>query len=203
MFKRQHQHLTDGLEGALGPMAASAILFFLEVVQIIVISVAIILPVRYFLIQPFVVRGASMEPNFYDREYLIVDELSYRFGEPDRGQIVVFRYPRDPSQFFIKRVIGLPGETVEVSDGKVTLYNDAFPVGKVLEEPYIGSEQTLGKKRVELSADEYFVMGDNRGYSLDSRSFGPITKEDMVGRVWVRGFPFNRVGGFPLPEYNF
>ena len=203
MFKRQHQRFIERLESSLGPTAASAVLFFLEVVQIIVVSVAIILPVRYFLIQPFVVRGASMEPNFYDHEYLIIDEISYRFGEPERGNIVVFRYPRDETQFFIKRVIGLPGETVDVSDGAVTIYNDEFPVGKVLEEPYIGSEQTLGKKRAELGSDEYFMLGDNRGYSLDSRSFGPVRRDEIVGRVWFRGFPFNRVSGFPVPEYNF
>ena len=191
MFKRQHQRFTERLENAFGTTAASGVLFVLEVLQIIILSVAIIVPVRYFLIQPFVVRGASMEPNFYDHEYLIIDELSYRFGEPERGEIVVFRYPRDPDQFFIKRVIGLPGETVEVSDGQVAVYNDELPVGKVLEEPYIGSEQTLGKKRVELNPDEYFVMGDNRGFSLDSRSFGPIETDDIIGRVWLRAWPFD------------
>jgi len=186
-----------------GPVAGTVIVLILEFVQIAVISAAIIIPIRYFLVQPFYVKGASMEPNFYDHEYLIIDELSYRFGEPERGNIVVFRYPRDETQFFIKRVIGLPGETVDVSDGAVTIYNDEFPVGKVLEEPYIGSEQTLGKKRTELSESEYFVMGDNRGYSLDSRSFGPVQKDEIIGRVWFRGFPFNRVSGFPVPEYNF
>jgi len=202
MFKRQHQRFTQHLEDRLGPTAASAVLFAVEVIQIIVISIAIIVPVRYFLIQPFVVRGASMEPNFYDHEYLIIDELSYRLGDPERGDIVVFEYPRDPDQFFIKRVIGLPGETVEVSNGEITIYNDDNPVGRVLEEEYIGSERTLGKKKVELNPNEYFVLGDNRGYSLDSRSFGPIIDEDIIGKVWVRGFPLNRISGFALPEYN-
>ena len=202
MFKRQHQRFTQRLEDRFGPTAASAVLFAVEVIQIIVISIAIIVPVRYFLIQPFVVRGASMEPNFYDHEYLIIDELSYRLGDPERGDIVVFEYPRDPDQFFIKRVIGLPGETVEVSNGEITIYNDENPVGRVLEEEYIGSERTLGKKKVELNPNEYFVLGDNRGYSLDSRSFGPIIDEDIIGKVWIRGFPFNRISGFALPEYN-
>ena len=203
MFKRQHQRFTNRLESRFGPMWASVILFFIEIVQIIIVSLLIIWPVRTYLIKPFVVRGASMEPNFYDREYLIIDELSYQFFEPIRGQIVVFRYPRDETQFFIKRVVGLPGETVEVSDGHLTIYNKEFPVGFVLEEPYIGSEQTLGKVHRELNDDEYFVMGDNRGYSLDSRSFGPIVREEMIGRVWFRGFPFNRIGSFALPDYNF
>ena len=98
-----------------GPVGASVALFFVEVIQIILISCAIIIPIRYFLIQPFYVKGASMEPNFFDSEYLIIDELSYRMRVPERGEIVVFRYPRDPKEFFIKRIIGLPGETVEVS----------------------------------------------------------------------------------------
>jgi signal peptidase I len=202
MFRRQHQFLVQKLESRFGPTVASAVMFVVEILQIVIVSVAIIIPVREFLIKPFIVRGASMEPNFYDSEYLIIDELSYRFGNPERGDIVVFNYPRDPEQFFIKRVIGLPGETIEISDGEVSIYNDDNPVGETLEEEYIGSEKTLGKKRVELNDNEYFVMGDNRGYSLDSRSFGPIKSSDIVGRVWVRGFPFNRVGGFETPNYN-
>lgn len=202
MFKRQHQRFIQKLEARFGPAVASAVLLVFEVIQIVVISVVIIIPVREFLIKPFIVRGASMEPNFYDREYLIIDELSYRLDDPERGDIIVFRYPRDPEQYFIKRVIGLPGETIEISNGDVTIYNDENPIGEVLAEEYIGSEKTLGKKRVELNPNEYFVMGDNRGYSLDSRSFGPITDFYIVGRVWVRGFPFNRIGGFNSPSYN-
>lgn len=176
--------------------------FLIEVVQIVLISAAIIVPVRYFLIQPFYVKGASMEPNFYDHEYLIIDELSFRFREIERGEVVVFRYPRDPKQFFIKRVIGLPGDTVEVSDGEVVLYNREHPNGTVLLETYLSHDQTGGKKKVTLATDEYFVLGDNRDESLDSRNFGAVTRSHMVGRVWFRGLPLSRASGFELPEYN-
>src|SRR5690606_17051105 len=131
----------------------------------------------------FYVKGASMEPNFYDHEYLIIDELSYRFRDPMRGEIVVFRYPRDPREYFIKRVVGLPGETVEITDGKVIISNAQYPNGLELEEEYLDGVPTDGKKKITLGADEYFVLGDNRDESLDSRAFGPLTRDHIVGRV--------------------
>jgi signal peptidase I len=164
--------------------------FVSELLHVVVISLAIIIPVRYFLIQPFYVKGASMEPNFHDHEYLIIDEISYRFGEPNRGDIVVFRYPNDPSQYFIKRIIGLPGDRVVISDGKVRLYDDQHPNGTTLDETsYLGPIFTAGDKDIQLGSDEYFLLGDNRGASLDSRSFGPVAGSFIVGRVWVRGWP--------------
>lgn len=183
---------------------SSALAFFFELIQVVAVSLAIIIPVRYFLIQPFYVKGASMEPSFFDHEYLIIDELSYRFHGPERGDIVVFRYPADPSQFFIKRVIGLPGETVEVSDGAVKIYNDASPNGMTLDElVYLPEEYASGGKRtVTLRADEYFVMGDNRPASLDSRYFGPVQRSAIVGRVWLRGWPLDRWKVFERPQYK-
>ncbi|HLD20599.1 MAG TPA: signal peptidase I [Patescibacteria group bacterium] len=192
----------DRLYDRFGPVGGAVTSFLLEVIQIVLISSAIIIPIRYFLIQPFYVKGASMEPNFYDHEYLIIDELTYRFRDPFRGEIVVFKYPRDPSQYFIKRVIGLPGETVEVTGGNVIIYNTEHPNGVVVEEDYL-DESTTGKVRVTLGEDEYYVFGDNRDSSLDSRSFGPITRDDVIGRVWVRGLPVSRIGTFDLPTYNF
>ncbi|MBI4437931.1 signal peptidase I [Candidatus Uhrbacteria bacterium] len=194
--------LEDKLYTRFGPTGGAILAFLLEVVQIVVISSAIIIPIRYFLIQPFYVKGASMEPNFYDHEYLIIDELSYRFRDPMRGEIVVFRYPRDPSQFFIKRVVALPGETVEITDGHVFIYNDEHPNGLRLEEPYLDGERTNGKERVTLGGDEYFVLGDNRDSSLDSRSFGTLDRDNLIGRVWVRGLPLSRLSTFDLPVYN-
>src|SRR3989338_7579978 len=172
-----------------------------EIFHIVIISLAIIVPIRYFLIQPFYVKGASMEPNFYDHEYLIIDELSYRFREPARGDVVVFRYPRDPSQFFIKRVIGLPGETVDLKDGIIVVRNDAHPDGFRLDEPYL-NEVTAGRKNVTLGEGQYFIMGDNRDESLDSRGFGPIHREAIIGRVWFRGLPVSRLGLLETPFYN-
>lgn len=204
MFGKKHQDPVDTFwHRIFGPAVGSVMVFVLEVVQIVIISAAIIIPIRYFLIQPFYVKGASMEPNFYDHEYLIIDELTYRFREPIRGEIVVFRYPNDPSQYFIKRVIGLPGETVEVSKGEVMIYNGEHPNGMVLDEEYLSGVRTDGKEKVTLGTDEYYVLGDNRDESLDSRSFGPVMITDIVGRVWVRGLPVSRVGTFPVPEYNF
>lgn len=176
--------------------------FLLEVVQIVVVAAAIVLPVRYFLIQPFNVKGASMEPNFHDNEYLIIDELSYRFREPQRGEVVVFRPPLDPGEYYIKRVIGLPGETIEITDGRVYLSNAAHPNRVELKEAYLDDLSTQGKKKVTLAADEYMVLGDNRDESLDSRSFGPIKRSALIGRAWVRGLPLSRAGLFALPSYG-
>ncbi len=192
-------------DGDVSPSSSKAALkFFLELVQVVAISLAIIIPVRYFLVQPFYVKGASMEPNFFDHEYLIIDELSYRFKEPNRGDIVVFHYPNDPKNYFIKRVIALPGETVEIIDGQVKVYNDDYPNGIVLDErAYLDDIYTAQTRRETLKANEYFVLGDNRASSLDSRYFGPISEDVVVGRVWVRGWPFDRWKIFSPPNYNF
>src|SRR3989338_3487655 len=108
-----------------------------EFLRLAIIAAAIALPIRYFIAQPFIVRGASMEPNFHDREYLVVDELSYFFREPKRGEVVVFRYPLNPREYFIKRVIGLPGETVEVRSDAVYVFNGEYPDGFEITEPYL------------------------------------------------------------------
>ncbi|MFA6410803.1 MAG: signal peptidase I [Candidatus Buchananbacteria bacterium] len=171
------------------------VVFAWEVFKVVVISLAIIVPVRYFLIKPFYVKGASMEPNFYDHEYLIINEISYRFGEPVRGDIVVFRYPFDPSQYFIKRVIGLPGEKIKVADGQVFVFNSKYPAGQLIEENYLTEgTQTLGDVQVQLKENEYYLLGDNRLHSLDSRAFGPVKREYIVGKTLWRGWPVNRVG---------
>lgn len=184
-----------------GPTLGAFALFIAEIVQIAVLALAIILPVRYFLIQPFVVKGASMEPNFFDSEYLIIDELTFRFRNPERGEIVVFQPPQHEDQYYIKRVIGLPGETVEVRNGLITIYNEEYPNGFTLEESYI-SEVTEGRDRRTLGADEYYLLGDNRDASLDSRYFGAVNIDEFIGRVWVRGLPFDRVSTFDIPTYS-
>lgn len=147
-----------------------------------------------------------MEPNFYDREYLIVDEISYRLGEPGRGDIVVFRYPRDPEEYFIKRVIGLPGEKIQIKEGKVYIYNENNPEGAELEENYLADgirTYSQSEEIISLGADEFFVLGDNRSSSKDSRSFGPVEKSYFIGRVMLRGWPFSRFNFFQAPQYSF
>lgn len=191
----------DGLVQETSPKN-KAVSLVLEMVQVLAVSLAIIIPVRWFLIQPFYVQGASMEPNFFDHEYLIIDELSYRFQDPERGDIVVFHYPNDPKQFFIKRVIGLPGETVEVANGEVKIYNDEYPNGVTLEESYLDQDFTAASQTVTLKPNEFYLLGDNRSSSLDSRFFGPVNRSYIVGRVWVRGFPVDRWKHFETHHYG-
>jgi len=180
--------------------------FFVEIVKVVIISLAIIIPVRYFLIQPFYVKGASMEPSFHDREYLIINEIAYRFENPQRGDIIVFRYPKDPSQYFIKRIIGLPGEKIKIKDNKVYVYNDKYPNGVAINEDiYLPEDEltpNLGKTEFILGDDEYFVLGDNREFSLDSRRFGPVPKRLIIGKAWIRGWPFDKITIFQAPQYN-
>jgi signal peptidase I len=174
-----------------------------ELIQVALIVTAIVLPIRYFLVQPFYVKGASMEPNFEDHEYLIIDELTYRFREPERGEIAVFRYPGDPSQFFIKRIIGLPGESVDVSGGKIVVTGTDGHRFQLDESQYLSSEVfTAGDKRTVLGADQYFLLGDNRPNSLDSRIFGVVPKKNIVGRVMLRGWPVSRLAWFETPAYK-
>ena len=169
-----------------------AFLVLWEVVKVALISLAIILPIRYFLVQPFYVKGASMEPNFYDHDYLLIDELSYRFRLPGRGEVVVFRYPRDPSNYFIKRIIGLPNERVVVRDNELYLGSVNGELVRY-EEEYLGEWiRTVGSLDVTLGSNQYFVLGDNRSASLDSRAFGAIDERVIVGRVWVRAWPLER-----------
>lgn len=184
------------------------LIFIWEITKVVAVSLAIILPVRYFLIQPFYVKGASMEPNFHDREYLIIDEISYRFATPERGQVIVFRYPRDPQEYFIKRVIGLPGESVQIKDGEVTIFNAAHPDGFTLEESYLPFDLTTfdqSEAKTNLASDEYFVLGDNRNASKDSRSFGPLGRSFIIGKVLLRGWPLANAQVFNSgywPQYN-
>ena len=180
--------------------------YVFELVKVVAISLAIIIPIRYYLIQPFYVKGASMEPNFYDHEYLIIDEITYRFREPERGDIVVFRYPRNPQEFFIKRVVGLPGEKVQIKDGAVYLYNGENPDGFRLSENYLSPElktYALNEEMTILGDKQYYVLGDNRNASKDSRSFGAVDKKLITGRVLLRGWPLNKVNIFSAPEYSY
>lgn len=167
-----------------------------DVVKVFLIALAIVLPIRAYIAQPFVVRGASMEQSFQDRDYLVIDEISYAFRTPQRGEAIVFRYPRDPNQYFIKRIVGLPGETVEIRGGVVRISNEDYPDGFVLSEPYLspGLNQTQPEMSLTLGQEEYFVLGDNRVASSDSRVWGPLPRRFIVGRALIRAWPVSRAG---------
>jgi len=167
--------------------------FSWDIIKTAVIALVLAGLIRYFLIQPFFVEGASMEPNFENGEYLLIDELSYYFRLVERGEVVVFHYPLDTSKYYIKRVIGLPGETVAIKNGQVIIYNDQNPDGFTLSEDYLPKSLiTDGQVKKKLGENEYFVLGDNRPVSYDSRLWGTLPKNDIVGRVWLRAWPLDR-----------
>lgn len=161
----------------------------IEIIRFSLIALIIVVPIRMFIAQPFIVSGASMENTFESGEYLIVDQVTYQFHTPARGDVIIFRYPKDPSKFFIKRVIGLPGETITIDGSTVTISNSDVPNGFVLDEPYIKSMNQGTTLTETLNEREYFVMGDNRDQSSDSRMWGVLQEERIVGRAYLRLFP--------------
>jgi signal peptidase I len=167
----------------------------LEMLKLILIAFAIVIPFRLFIAQPFIVDGASMDPTFRSGQYLIVDKVDYRFNEPARGSVLIFKYPKDPKKYFIKRVIGLPGETVSIRDGIVTIVNAENPEGFSLEEPYVEFERKDSLASFTLGESEYFVLGDNRLGSADSRVWGPVPEENIIGRPFLRVYPFSLLPG--------
>ena len=175
--------------------------FFMEIVKFTILAIIVVVPFRLFIAQPFVVSGASMDPAFETGEYLIVDQVSYKFDEPERKAVIIFKYPRDPSKYFIKRIIGLPGETVEIHGTTVTIKNSEYPDGFNLEEKYIAPKNKKQENIVAtLKSGEYFVMGDNRLGSSDSRMWGPISEDSIIGRPFVRLLPLSRFDVFPGKE---
>ena len=165
-------------------------------VRFIILALIIVIPIRIFVAQPFVVSGSSMYPTFQNGDYLIVDELSYRTGDPQRYDVVVFHYPLDPSKFFIKRVIGLPGETVKILGNNITIVNKDHPEGFQIPEPFVKNPGD-NDMTFNLKEGQYFVMGDNRSASSDSRSWGAVPRDLMSGRVLVRLLPLNDLGIMP------
>ncbi|MEI7810503.1 MAG: signal peptidase I [bacterium] len=167
-----------------------------ELVRFALIAVIIVFPFRMFVAQPFVVSGSSMVPTFENGQYLIVDEISYRLGNPKRDDVVVFKYPNDTTKFFIKRIIGLPGETVDVKGNDVIITNKEHPDGFKLDQPFvsnIGNSDT----HYQLKDNEYFAMGDNRPNSYDSRNWGPVPKNLLVGKPFLRLYPLSKIGVLP------
>ncbi len=178
--------------------------FFLDFLETIVVALSIFVVIYLFLFQPHEVKGASMESNFHDGEYILTDKISYRFREPARGEVIIFKAPKNPDIDYIKRIIGLPGETVKVDNGYVWVN------AKKLVEDYIHDQTTiLGSGFISEGQDavvpvnEYFVMGDNRPHSSDSREFGPIPKSSIIGRALIRYWPPPNLGMIPQIQYNF
>lgn len=171
--------------------------FISEVLHFSFIALIIVVPIRLFVAQPFIVSGASMETTFSTGQYLIVDQLTYHFEEPARGDVIVFRYPKDPSKYFIKRIIAIPGDTLKIEGNTVTLTNSAYPEGTTLDEPYIRDMSPNTTLSETLGENEYFVMGDNRNASSDSRMWGVLQRENVIGRAFVRLFPLTEIDLFP------
>ncbi len=173
---------------------------FFEIIRFALITLVIVVPIRAYVAQPFVVNGDSMIPSFHNGEYLIIDELSYHFRAPERGEVVVFRFPNDPSKFFIKRVIGLPGESVVIKDDRISIVDGLKVI--TLNESYIDHSDPYRPIKVDLAEEEYFVMGDNRDVSSDSRVWGPLSEDLIKGRVLLRLLPVNKITFLPGLDTN-
>jgi len=187
---------------------------FWELVRFALIAAIIVFPIRWFVVDPFVVSGLSMFPTFHDKDYLIVDELSYELRNPERYDVVIFQYPGDPKnnpsrsaiarffdpgKYYIKRVIGLPSETVDIKGNTVTITNSEHKDGFKLDQSFVKDLMPDETQAIhyELKGDEYFVMGDNRPGSSDSRYWGPVKRIFFTGRALLRLLPVNNVGILP------
>lgn len=168
-----------------------------DLIKFAIIALIIVVPIRLFIAQPFVVSGESMVPTFHNSEYLIVDEISYILGQPKRGEVVVFRYPEDIKRFFIKRVIGLPNEKIIVTNKDVTIINKQFPKGFKLTENYVNENLFVQTGEFETGDNEYFVMGDNRNRSSDSRTWGILPRNLMIGKAFLRLLPLKEISYLP------
>jgi len=168
---------------------------FFEILKTLVVAFVIVVPIRIFIAQPFIVSGTSMDPTFKNGDYLVVDELSYRLKEPARLDVVIFKYPKQQSKFFIKRIIGLPNETITIDSGNITITKTNGETIS-LKESYVEypKQDSLS---VTLDNDEYYVMGDNRAASSDSRVWGPLEEKYLVGKAMLRLFPISNLTLMP------
>jgi signal peptidase I len=159
-----------------------------DLLRFAIICLLIVIPFRMFIAQPYIVEGSSMDPTFKNGDYLIVDQLSFDFTTPKRGDVIILKFPQDTSRYLIKRVIGLPNETVSIKKGIVTIKNSQGELP--LDESYVRFEKADSGEYV-LGDREYFVMGDNRAASSDSRIWGPVPVQDVVGKAVIRLLPVN------------
>lgn len=182
--------------------------YFIDIVETLVVAAAIFVVVYLFLLQPHQVRGASMEPNLSDGQYILTDKISYRFGDPNRGDIIVFKAPVDENFDYIKRIVGLPEETISMGDGNIIIKNPENPNGFTLEEPYsINGVNSPGEvlsngTEFTIPKDTYFVLGDNRGQSFDSREWGELPKENIIGKGWIKYWPIPDFSFIKLVDYS-
>lgn len=174
--------------------------FFLDIIQTIVLALSVFVVIYLFLFQPHQVKGNSMYPNFHNGEFLLTDKISYRFGEPRRGDVIIFKAP--PSEpcaeiecEYIKRIVGAPGDIIKVVDGKIYANN------QILAELYLPKGFTTSpgsflreNTEIKIPEDEYLLLGDNRNQSRDGREFGTIPRANIIGKAWLRYWPFNKVG---------
>jgi len=178
--------------------------FILEILQIVVFAVSIFLFVYLLILQPHKIKGASMEPNFHDGEYLLTDKISYRIGQPTRGDVVVFKAPPTYKDEFIKRIVGLPGETISIQRGKVYINGRELKENYIPENTYITPGKYLQEgQNLVIPQNSYFVLGDNREHSLDSRNIGPVERQYITGRAWFVYWPVTEVGVIDSPKYLF
>jgi signal peptidase I len=189
--------VSEATSPATGPKKRTTWSAAWEFIRFMLLVAVIVVGVRVFVAQPFVVSGTSMVPTFQNSDYLIIDELTYRFQEPNRGDVIVFHPPTDVKTYYIKRVIGLPGDTVSIANSVITITNAAYPEGKILSEDYITTDSLNDNFSVTVPEGQYFVMGDNRPASYDSRRWGLLPKDNITGRALLRLFPFNKIGVFP------
>jgi signal peptidase I len=185
----------------------------LEVVEIALIAVGAVFIVRTFFVQPFLVSGSSMVPTFENGDYVLVDEFSYHIEPIARGDVVVFHDPQDWSTYFIKRIIGLPNEKVQIANNQITIFNSANPGGLLLDERYLPAGTPLSPNDCDggnflngvctytLASSTYLALGDNRAESYDSRSWGPLPVKNIVGIVRIRLWPLNEISAFGAPNY--
>ena len=172
----------------------------LDLVETVVSSLAIFFVVYIFIVQPHQVNGHSMDPNLQTVEYLLTEKVSYRFNQPERGDVIVFRAPESAcigtGCDYIKRIIGLPGETVQVIGGKIYINGQQLDESAYLAESVVTSPgaYTANEREVRLSDNQYFVSGDNRAYSSDSRYWGPIERESIIGKAFFSYWPVATFG---------
>lgn len=169
---------------------------FFELIRFAIIAILIVIPIRVFIAQPFVVSGASMYPTFLNGEYLIVDEISYRINKIERYDVVIFRYPKDTKKFFIKRIIGLPNEIIDIEGSVVKITNKENKESFIADQSFVKNSSN-NNIHYELKNDEYYVLGDNRSQSSDSRYWGPVNEKLIIGKAFLRLLPINKIDILP------